>query len=453
MTAKALMPVRILDLVAPLDHKSTAMHTHGDRSLVASEPGAVTALIGSGLRRGDVVSATVALPGTRTSTTATRTTTTRAPSSALAPSADPDLFYQLAVAHSDCVRGKRSSLTVLEFEADLERNLCDLHDELLAGTYRPGRSICFPISRPKVREVWAARVRDRIVHHLLYNKIAARFHAAFAAGSSACIPGRGTLRAAERLEHNIRSITQNWSRPAFYLKLDLANFFVSIDKHVVFELLAKRISEPWWLDLAHLVLFHDPRGDVEVRGNRDLLRRVPPHKSLFNAPADTGLPIGNLSSQFFANVQLDALDQRCKHQLRARYYERYVDDFIMLHESPQWLNEAREDLEAWLPARLHLQINPSKTVLQPVHRGVDFVGHLIKPWRRITRPRTAVSALHRLHEASAEDLFELTNSYLGLHTQASHGHADRARVANIARRRGHCVAADLCKVYRRAANN
>lgn len=142
-------------------------------------------------------------------------------------------FELLVQAYFSCRRLKRNTASALMFEQDLERNLLDLHGDLVTGAYSPGRSICFVITRPKPREVWAADFRDRIVHHLLYNHISERFYRRFIADSSACIPGRGTLYAAQRLETKIRSQTQNWSKPGFYLKCDLANFFVSIDKRVV----------------------------------------------------------------------------------------------------------------------------------------------------------------------------------------------------------------------------
>ncbi len=357
------------------------------------------------------------------------------------------------LAYLDCRRTKRNTPSALAFEAQLEHHLLELHDELQAGAWRPGRSICFVITHPKPREVWAAQFRDRVVHHLLYNRIAPRFHAAFTADTCACIPGRGTLYGARRLEHQVRSVTANWSRPAWYLKCDLANFFVAIDKHVLLRQLERRVHEPWWMRLAETVLMHDPRGDVEVRGRAAELRLVPPHKSLFNAPADTGLPIGNLSSQFFANVLLDELDQRVKHRLRAPHYVRYVDDFILLHEAPAWLTAAHRDLEAWLPEQLHCRLNPRKTILQPVSRGVDFVGHVIKPWRRTTRRGTVARAIARLQalqrtpERDRLTVRQLANSYLGLLRQASHSHHDRARLANAVRDLGHSINGSFTKAY------
>lgn len=297
--------------------------------------------------------------------------------------------------------------------------------------------------------MWAADFRDRIVHHLLYNRVAPGFYASFIADTCACIPGRGTLYAARRLESKVRSITQNWHRPAYYLKCDLASFFVSIDKHILQELLAYRVSGTWWRALADQILFHDPRLDVEVRGFESRLALIPPYKSLFNQPWYRGLPIGNLSSQFFANVYLDVLDQFAKHKVGARYYIRYVDDFVLLHESAAWLNEAKASIEALLKSRLALRLNPSKTVLQPIERGIDFVGHVIKPWRRTTRRRTYRSALYRLDRAPAQGFFESANSYFGLLRQASHSVGDRARLGRLALQHGHCVDLSLTKVHRR----
>ncbi len=347
-----------------------------------------------------------------------------------------DLLLQ---AYLDCRKHKRTSASAQAFEQHLERNLCELHAELVSRTYTPGASICFVVTRPKPREVWAAAFRDRIVHHLLYNHIAPRFEAAFTADSCACIAGRGTLYGARRLESQVRSATHNWSRPAWYLKIDCANFFVSINKHILRERIARRVREPFWLALADTILMHDPRSEVQVRGRPEMLRLVPAHKSLFNAPSDTGLPIGNLSSQFFANVLLDGLDQHVKHQLRAPHYVRYVDDSVLVHTSPDWLVAALRDIEAWLPAHLGVRLNPSKTIIQPVARGVDFVGQVIKPWRRTTRQRTVATALRRLEHMPASETHTTGNSYLGLVRQASHSHRDRAAICRAMMKRGHSV--------------
>ena len=357
-------------------------------------------------------------------------------------------FEDLVAAYFDCRRTKRNKPSALAFEQQLERNLSQLHDELVTGAYRPGPSICFVVTRPKPREVWAAAFRDRVVHHLLYRKIAPRFERAFIADSCACIPGRGTLYAARRLEAKIRSATQNWSVPAYYLKCDLANFFVTIDKHVLWSLLEARIPEKWWQALTRQILFHDPRPDVQLHSTPEIMALVPRHKQLRHQAPHLGLPIGNLSSQFFANVFLDVLDRHAKHDLRVQHYIRYVDDFLLLHESSAQLNAWLADLEVFLPRELGVRLNPTKTILQPIARGVDFVGHVIKPWRRSLRRRTFNEALARTAGLDAGDVYEAANSYFGLLRQAPASHHDRARLANVVRRRGHSVNRALTQTYR-----
>jgi hypothetical protein len=356
---------------------------------------------------------------------------------------------ELLCAYYDCRRRKRNTINALKFETNLERNIMDLYRDLIDGSYRPGTSICFVVTRPKPREVWAADFRDRVVHHLLYNRIADRFHRSFITDSCACIPGRGTLYGAKRLEHKIRSITQNWSQRAYYLKLDLANFFVSIDKNILRDLLARKIAEPWVMCLAETILFHDPRENVQIKGASKLLALIPPHKSLFNQPAHLGLPIGNLSSQFFANVYLDALDQHIKHRIGAKHYIRYVDDMILLHKSPEWLNAAAAEISCFVQDRLGMALNPRKTILQPIDRGVDFVGQIIKPWRRVTRKTTLENAAAALAGKSGEDLMMSANSYLGLLRQASSSHNSRARLSRIVIGKGHCVDSQFRKIFRK----
>lgn len=354
-------------------------------------------------------------------------------------------------AHFDCRAHKRNTASALAWEMDLVNSLIQLDSELEAGTYRPGPSTWFVVKKPKAREVTAASYRDRVVHHLLYNKIGKRFEDSFIADTCACIKGRGTLVAAKRLEAKIRSATENWSRPLYYLKCDLASFFVAIDKRVLRDQLHAKITEPWWRWLTDVVLLHDPRPHAILQSTPAEFALIPPHKSLFNQPPHLGLPIGNLSSQFFANVYLDSLDQFVKHRLGVRHYVRYVDDFILLHESADFLNDALAQIAAFLPAELGARLNPRKTILQRVDRGVDFVGHVIKPWRRITRPRTKRVAMHNLATMPAADLFESANSYFGLLRQASHSHNDRADMAKLLRQRGFAVNRTFTQTYRKGS--
>ena len=452
MMVKASMTERNLNLVAPLDHKSTAMRTTDTAATLQAESSAVSDLIGSNLRISDIDSANTrstrpVTSTTRTSTTAIRTTRASATSVECALSADPSM-EDIVQAYLACRRHKRNTNSALAFEQNLERNLFDLHGELLSGSYEIGKSICFVITHPKPREVWAADFKDRIVHHLIYNKIGSRFENSFIADSCACIKGRGTLYGAKRLDAKVRSITQNWARPAYYLKLDLANFFVAIDKDILWGLLAKKISEPFWLDLTHKVLFHDPRQNCQFQGRPESIELVPVHKRLTSHPAHLGLPIGNLSSQFFANVYMNELDQFIKHQIGAKHYVRYVDDMVLLNESAQWLNASKERIEHFLATRLNAKINPKKTILQPIDRGVDFVGQVIKPWRRSVRRRNVVQATKAIQSTSAKDLLSVSNSYFGLLGQAK-SHYDRSTIASAVLGRGRSVNSQFTKTINR----
>lgn len=312
-------------------------------------------------------------------------------------------FEGLYQAYIDCRRRKRGTASALQFELHLERNL-----------------------------------------------IGQRFERGFIADSCACIKGRGTLYAVERLERHVRSKTQNWSVPAWYLKCDLQNFFVSIEKARLWQLLEPRIPEPWLRDLAHLILFHDPREDYEFRGDIQDLQLVPTYKRLTCQPITHGLPIGNLPSQLGANILLNVLDQHIKHRLRVRHYVRYVDDFVLLGRSPQWLNAVLHDIGMFLPAELGLRLNDKKTILQPVSRGIDFVGQVVLPWHRRLRSRTVDYAEREITTAKPSKLVAMTNSYLGLCRQATKSYGDRIRLCRAVRRRGHAINGALTKIYARA---
>ena len=254
---------------------------------------------------------------------------------------------QLFEAYYDCRRHKRTTRSALTFEIALEDNLMRLLAELRAGSWWPAPATVFAITRPKPREVWAAQFRDRIVHHLVYRAVAPLFEPAFIADSCACIKGRGTLYAANRLERHLLSITENWSRPAYFLKADIANFFGSIRHEPLYAMLAWRIKDPTMLELCRRLVFQDVRRNALVRDAAGTLARVPAHKSLFRADPGVGLPIGNLSSQFFANVYLDGLDQMVKRRLKLRYV-RYVDDMVLIHREPKVLLAAADALRAHL---------------------------------------------------------------------------------------------------------
>ena len=338
-------------------------------------------------------------------------------------------FEELVRAYFDCRLTKRNSFNARAFEFSLEKNLFGLYQDLLQGNYRVGRSIAFVVEHPKVREIWAATFRDRIVHHVIYNRLSPRFYPLFIRNSFACIPGRGTLDGSSRLWAGIRSVTRNGKEPAYFLQGDIRNFFVSIDKNILFAALKPRLSEPWLDALTRQVLFHDPRSNCWRKSSPAAFERVPRHKSLWYAPVSRGLPIGNLTSQFFANVYLDALDQFVKHTLRVKHYYRYVDDFVVLHPCPQRLNRYFVEIGAFCRDQLALELHPFKKRLAPIGQGIDFIGFVHKPFYRRLRLRTAsrmAEVVRQWEDGSScydapalERLRASLNSYLGIAKWAS----------------------------------
>lgn len=329
-------------------------------------------------------------------------------------------------AYFSCRKQKRNTLNQLAFEVDLEDNLVQLYRDLKSDNYKIGRSLAFVITHPKIREVWAADFRDRVVHHIIYNALYDRFTRQFIRDTYACIPGRGTHDALRRVSGFARSLTRNGTRTGYFLKADIANFFNSIDKNRLLEILDKGIApdEEWIRPLVHKIVRHDPRSHVVLRSSQELFEQVPKHKSFMHAPPDRGLPIGNLVSQFFANIYMNELDQFVKHRLKVRFYGRYVDDVILLHEDPAVLNEWYEAMSEFLAKNLGLHFHPNKKHLNRIDTGMNFTGFIIKPGRTylrnssLARCQQKIRAWERrgapLDEDNLEKLSATVTSYLAM---------------------------------------
>jgi retron-type reverse transcriptase len=325
----------------------------------------------------------------------------------------PDLlaFDNLWRQYRICRRNKRNTLNQLRFELDAEAQLLTLQQELRDHAYRPGQSICFVTDGPKPREVFAAAFRDRIVHHLLVSRLERVFEAAFIHDSYACRKGKGVLAASDRLMLFLRRITANGQRPAWALQLDIASFFPSIDKQTLSAIIAGRIHDPELRWLTQTILFHDPTTDYRFKGGArhtppPTSRRypIPEQKSLFGKQNERGLPIGNLTSQFWANVYLNELDQFVKRHLKCRYYVRYVDDLVLLDTNPETLRQWREAIAAFVGERLHLRLRERDAAPQPVTRGLDFVGWTTFWNHRRPRGRTLANCEARLRRFARREL-------------------------------------------------
>lgn len=359
-----------------------------------------------------------------------------------------DLFQS----YYDCRKTKRNTWNARVFEERLEKNLMDLYYDLKEGSYRIGRSICFLVEKPKIREIWAANFRDRIVHHLLYSKIKDRFHNNFIYDSYACIPQKGTHRAVDKAEQMCRQLSEDYKHKAYYLKMDIANYFVSIRKDVLSKLIAQRVHEPDWMKLANQIVFHDPTANVYVKSDRKLLEMIPPHKSLFAAKGH-GLPIGNLSSQFFANIYLNELDQFAKHRLGIRYMVRYVDDIVIFDKDPKKLHSYIGLMDGYIRENLHIHFHPNKVEIGTLDRGFKMLGYVIRPRTRYIRQETARRAKNKLltmcqRKLPRQEIRAVANSYLGIFGQAK-SYLERKKLAILLSQFGWWFTPKLDKVILR----
>ena len=291
-------------------------------------------------------------------------------------------YEKLYRAYLVCRENKRKTINALKFEMDFENNLKILLEELKAKAYVPGQSICFVVTVPKPREIFAADFRDRVVHHLMVNEIEEYFEKRFIYDSFACRKSKGTHLAVARLRHFLGKCE---NKDAWYLKMDVRSFFVSIDHNILYQLAEKSAAEmkkdnrEELLWLIRLIIFHNPAKNYRTKGKKELFSLIPAHKSLINQKEGQGLPIGNHSSQFFANVYLNELDQFVKRELKCRHYVRYVDDFILISSDKQDLVWWKYKISVFLKEKLDLTLSDGKTVIQPVKRGIDFLGYFLKP--------------------------------------------------------------------------
>lgn len=262
--------------------------------------------------------------------------------------------------------------------------------------YQLGKYTCFAITEPKLREVWAADFRDRIIHHLLVGCLEPIWEKKFIFHSYACRPDKGAHKAIHNLQNLIGQHTGKTNK-LWHLKLDIESFFMSIDKTILFSLIQNQINNSDLLRLSKLIIFQNPTDNYIIKGDLKTLVSIPKNKSLFHAPPNKGLPIGNYTSQFFANIYLNEADQFIKHQLRCHYYFRYMDDFLLLHEDKNTLLQWRDEIKNFLLHRLKLTLHPKKQILQPVALGIDFLGYIIMPGYVLSRKRVIANLKKKLH--------------------------------------------------------
>ncbi len=305
------------------------------------------------------------------------------------------LAFELFAAWQAARRHKRNTRGALEFELDAERNLFALAEEIHSCSWTPGRSACFVHQGTVRREIFAAPFRDRVIHHWIMECIGPILDLRLIDDCYSCRTGRGTLFGIRRAQKFLRSCTQGFSRPCWTLRLDISGYFMAIDRQILWSLLERHLSshagvwdDPCLFQALRQVVFHDPTADCHLHGPASDWEHLPRDKSLFFSKPGCGLPIGNLTSQWFANIYLNELDQFVKRDLGIRYYGRYVDDLLLLHADRDVLHASISPIRQFLSDRLHLTLHPRKIHLQPASHGFAFLGAYILPHRTYIGRRT-----------------------------------------------------------------
>lgn len=297
-----------------------------------------------------------------------------------------NLNEELHYAYNVAKKHKSNKNYVLSFNKNLENNLFDLENELKNKTYTAQQSICFLINRPKKREIFAAQFRDRIVHHLYFNRTHELFEKTFIYDSYSCIKGKGTHFGIERLKHHIASESNDYKKTCYVLKLDIKGYFMAIHKPtllniVLGELKKGGIEDGLTLWLSEQIIMLKPTENCIMLSDEHEYEDLPKTKTLFNSEKDCGLPIGNLTSQLFSNVYLNVFDQYMKRVLKCKHYGRYVDDAYVISCDKEFLKKVKNKAREFLKDRLRLTMHEGKTRISNVKYGVEFLGAFVKEGR------------------------------------------------------------------------
>lgn len=280
-------------------------------------------------------------------------------------------------------RGKKNKREIQEFEFNLEDNLFQLHEELRTQTYRHSNYTSFYVRDPKLRHIHKASVRDRVLHHAVFRILYPIFDKVFIYDSYSCRLGKGAHRAVARLEKFAGGLSNNYRRNIFALKCDIRRFFDSVDQKILFGLIQKRVKS---------------NGALWLIG--EIIRS-------FQKERNKGLPLGNVTSQLFANIYLNEFDQFVKHKLKIKHYFRYTDDFIILSQSENYLKHILPAVKLFLKDKLKLELHPNKVFIRKLRQGIDFLGYVVLPYHRVLRIKTKRRIFKKVNTKNLQ-------SYLGV---------------------------------------
>jgi RNA-directed DNA polymerase len=326
------------------------------------------------------------------------------------PKADPPMeeeifnyiisIENLFIAWQEFKKGKTKKNDVQEFVFNLEDNLFKLHEELKNKLYQHSNYTAFNISDPKPRKIHKATVRDRILHHAIFRILYPIFDKVFIFDSYSCRLNKGTHKAVNRLELFCQKLSRNNRENIYALKCDIKKFFASVDQKILLNLIKNKIQNENAIWLIEEII-----------------------KSFSSGVNNKGIPLGNVTSQLFANVYLNELDQFIKHELKIKYYLRYCDDFIILGENEKDLRNLIKPINNFLKDKLKLILHPDKIVLRKYSQGIDFLGYVVLPQHRVLRTKTKRRMLKKLARKqkdlesniiSEESYNQSLQSYLGV---------------------------------------
>lgn len=255
--------------------------------------------------------------------------------------------------------------------------------ELQTKTYQHSNYTAFYIKDPKLRHIHKATVKDRVLHHAIFRVLYPFFDKFFVFDSYSCRLGKGTHKAVNRLETFCRKLSKNNTRKILAIKCDIRKFFYSVDQDILLKLIKKKIKDENAVWLIEKVIKSFP----------------------------VGLPLGNVTSQLFANIYLNELDQFIKRELKERYYLRYCDDFIILSRSKNEISEFIGHINEFLKANLNLTLHPNKIILKKHGQGIDFLGYVVRPYCRTLRTRTKRRILKKIKKERISN--QSLQSYFG----------------------------------------
>ena len=276
-------------------------------------------------------------------------------------------------------RGKTGKLDVITFERYLEDNIFGLHQELISQTYQHDPYYTFHIMDPKPRMISKATVKDRLVHHVVFQYLYNIFEPTFIYHSYACRSNKGTHLAVQNLSYCLRRVSLNYTGPAYVLKCDVRKFFQSVNHQKLLQIIKRKIKDDklLWLIANIINSFHTPVDKIVEGGG-----------CLKEINSGMGLPIGNLTSQIFANIYLNELDQYIKQRLRVKNYFRYADDFIIVHDELEYLRELLLPIQDFLNDNLRLELHSGKVGIRRLSQGIDYLGYVVLPYHTVLRTRT-----------------------------------------------------------------